>query len=79
MYLGQRFSTGAPQGFLKLAIPDYLVRGTDLFPLDCQMGKKMTMANTVIAGKKYIFFCQISKKKIFLVCCRILVISLCVP
>lgn len=33
VFLGQRFSTGVPQEFLKCAILDYLVRGTCLFPL----------------------------------------------
>ena len=31
----QRLSTSVPQEFLKPAIPDYLVRGTDLLSLDC--------------------------------------------
>ena len=31
--LTQRFSTGGPREVLKHAIPDYLVRGTDLFSL----------------------------------------------
>ena len=30
-------------------------------------------------NQNYTVFCQIGKKKFFLVCCRILVISLCVP
>ena len=30
---GVGFSTGVPQGFLKHAVPDCLVRGTDLFSL----------------------------------------------
>ena len=29
--LTQRFSNGVPQEFLKYAIPDYLIGGTDLF------------------------------------------------
>ena len=33
----QQFSTGILQEFLKHAVPDYLVRGTDLFLLDCQI------------------------------------------
>ena len=28
----QQFSTGVPREFLKYILPDYLVRGTDLFP-----------------------------------------------
>ena len=31
--LDRRIPTGGLQGFLKHAIPDYLVRGTDLFSL----------------------------------------------
>ena len=44
--LKQQFSTGVPQeahwcmqGFLKQAIPDYLVKGTDLCPLDYYIKK----------------------------------------
>ena len=47
--LGQQFSTGVPQEFLKHAVPDYLSRDIDLFPLDCQIKKKMTTVNTAIA------------------------------
>ena len=38
-----------PQEFLKHAIPDYLVRGTDLFSLRLS-NKKMTTANTTIVA-----------------------------
>ena len=38
--LGQRFSTGVPQEFLKHAIPGCLVRGTDLFSLRLSNLKK---------------------------------------
>ena len=31
--VNQQFSTGVPHKFLKHAIPDYLVRGTDIFSL----------------------------------------------
>ena len=87
--LTQWFSTGVLQEFLKHAIPDYLVRGTDLFSFQLSY-KNMTTANTTIGirckcikimyifchiGKK-LHFCHISKKVYFLVCCRILVISL---
>ena len=71
------------QEFLKHAIPDYLVRGTDLFSLRLS-NKNMTTANTTIA-----IWCEWIKiipillsdwqKNFFLECCRILVISLCVP
>ena len=43
----QRFSTSVPQEFIKHAIPDYLVRGTDLFSLRSS-NKKITTANTTI-------------------------------
>ena len=46
----QRFSTGVPEEFLKHAISDYLVRGTDLFSFRLS-SKKMTTANTTIAGQ----------------------------
>ena len=39
-----------PQDFLKHAIPDYLVRGTDLFSLRLS-NKKMTAANTALQWK----------------------------
>ena len=45
---GQQFSTGVPQEFLKHAVADYLVWGTDLLSLRLS-NKKMTMANTTIA------------------------------
>ena len=41
----QQFSIGVPEELLKHAIPDYLVRGTDLFSL--RLSKKMTAANTI--------------------------------
>ena len=43
--LDQQFSTGVPQEFLKHAIPDYSVRGTDLFSLRLST-KKMTTDST---------------------------------
>ena len=46
--LGQQFSNTVPQEFLKHTIPDYLVRGTDLFSLNWS-NKNMTTANTTIA------------------------------
>ena len=36
-----------PQEFLKHAIPDCLVRGTELFPLDRQKEKKVTVNKTI--------------------------------
>ena len=42
------FQTGVPQEFLKHAIPDYLVRGTDLLSLRLS-NKKMTTGNTATA------------------------------
>ena len=56
-----------PQEFLKHAIPDYLVRGTDLFSLRLS-NKKMTTANTTLTsvnGSKLYLFCQIGKKNFF--------------
>ena len=40
--------TSVPQDFLKHTIPDYLVRGTDLFSLRLSI-KQMTTANTTMA------------------------------
>ena len=45
--LCQQFSTSILQGFLKHAMPDYLVRGTDLFSLRLS-NKRMITANTII-------------------------------
>ena len=42
--LGQQYSTGVPQEFLKHAIPDYLVRGTDLFSLTLSNRKIKNMS-----------------------------------
>ena len=68
----QRFSTSVLQEFLKHAIPDYLVWGTDLFSLRL-LNKKMTTANTTVAVQ-----CEwIKIIPIFLSDRRILVISLC--
>ena len=46
--LPKQFSTGVLQEFLKHAISDYLVKGTDLFFFRLS-NKKMTTANTTIA------------------------------
>ena len=78
--LQQQYLTAGPQTFLKHAIPDYLVRGTDLFPLRLS-NTKMTTANRTKAIQcewiKIIPFCQIGKKILYsLVCHRNLVISL---
>lgn len=40
--LAQRFSTGVPQEFLKHAIPNYLVRGMDLFSFRWSKKEGMT-------------------------------------
>ena len=68
----QWFSIGVLQEFLKHATPEYLVRGTDSFPLDCQIKKKKKTANRTIAiwwewiknytnffvrAAKYVFWC----------------------
>ena len=45
---GQQFSTGVLQEFLKHAIPDCVVRGTDLFSLRLS-NKNNDTANTTIA------------------------------
>ena len=66
--------TGAPQDFLSHAIPDYLVRGTDLFSLRLS-NKKMTTAYTTITIQ-----CEPDQNDTyFLVCYRVLGISSCVP
>ena len=43
----QQFSSSVQQEILKHAIPDYLLRATDLFTLRLS-NKKMTIANTII-------------------------------
>ena len=70
------------QEFLKLAMPDCLVRGTDLFSLNLSNKKNgNSQDNNKLPGvnisKLHLFFCQMGKTEFFLVCCRILVISLC--
>ena len=52
---GAPYHSGVPQEFLKHGVPDYLVRGTDLFSLRLSnlreiVVKKMTTANTRIAA-----------------------------
>ena len=44
--LGQQFSTSVNQEFFKNAIPDYVVRDTDLISFRLS-NKKMTTANTI--------------------------------
>ena len=82
-YLVQRFSTGVPQAFLKHVIPDYLVKGTDLFSLRWSNKKKNDSSqhnNSYLVWTSQIIpiiFVRSSKNRIyFLVCHRILVISL---
>ena len=76
------FSTSVPQELFKHAIPDYVVRGTDHFSPRLS-NKKMTIANTAITVQcewiKIIPISSHQQKIYFLVCCIILVISLCVP
>ena len=81
--LTRAFSNSVPQEFFKHAIPDYLVRGMDLFSLTLS-NKKVTAANTTTAisvneSKLYLLLLSNRQKIYFLVCCRVLVISLCVP
>ena len=76
--------TDVSQEFLKHSVPDYLVRDTDLFSFSLS-NEKMTTANATIAAWcesiKIVPIISFSLAKIihFLVCCRILVTSLCVP
>ena len=77
--------TGGLQEFWKHAAPEYLVRGADFFSPRLS-NEKMTPANTTISFQdewiKIIPIFVRSAKKIniyFLMCCRILVISLYVP
>ena len=58
--------TGVPKEFLKRVIPDYLVRGTDLFSLRLS-DLKMATANTTVAvncerTNIIPIFCQIDRK-----------------
>ena len=71
MHLHQRFLTSVPQEFLKHAIPDDLVRGTDLLPLRLS-NKQMTTStqqklSDVNESTLYLFFCQIGYR-ILVVC-----------
>ena len=63
--LEQRFGTSALQEFLKHAIPDYLVRGTNLFSLRLSNTKNYTSQHNnsplVWMNENYTYFCQISK------------------
>ena len=81
--LKQWFSICVLQEFLKYAIPDCLARGTDLFSLRCS-NKKIQLPtqqqpSDMNESKSYLFFVRLKKYNIFLVYCRILVISLYVP
>ena len=69
-------------GLCHLTCSTRLLRGTDPFSLRLS-NRKRTTANTTVAIQcewlKIIpIFCQIDKKNVLL-CCRILVISVCVP
>ena len=66
--LGQRFSTGVLQEFLKYATPDYLVRGTDLFPLDCQIKNDNSQHNNscpVWVNQNYTYFLSDWQNNVF--------------
>ena len=66
----EQFSTSVPQEFFKHAMPDYLIRGTDLFSFRLS-NKKMTTANTTIAisvnDQNYTYFLVRLAKRYFLV------------
>ena len=70
IHLKRRFSTGVPRKFLKHEIPDSLVRGTDLFPLDCQIKKLQQPTQQSPSGvnesKLYLFAFVRLAKNIFL-------------
>lgn len=72
--------THVPKGLLKHAITDYLVWGTDHFALrfSNKHNDHRQHNNSCLVGinKNYTFFCHIGKKYIFLLCHRILVISI---
>ena len=72
--------TGVQQEFLQHAIPNQW-RALTSFPLDCQTKKNGKNQHNIVAVrcewiKSIPIFCQIGKKYILLVCCRILVIGL---
>ena len=73
----------APREFLKHAIPDYLVRGTDLFSLKTVKYKndnsQRNNSHPVWINQNHTYIFDRSAKIYFLVCRRILVISVCVP
>ena len=79
--LDQWFSTGVLQEFLTHAIPDCVVRGTDLFSLRLLKKKndnsQHNSAPPVWTNQNYTYFLLDRQKIYFLVCPRILVISLC--
>ena len=79
----QQLSTTVPQEFLKHAVPDYLVRDINLFSLNFQMKQWQQASSTITIWSEWIkiipIFLSDRWKIYFLVCCRILVISLWVP
>ena len=80
----QWFSTSVSREFLKHAIPDYLVRVSELFFLKLSKKKQKTTANATMEVwcewvKMVPNFLSDGQKIYFLVCHRILVISLCLP
>ena len=77
--LEEPFSTSVLQELLKLIIPDYLGRGTDLFSMRLWNKKndngQHNNSHLVWRNQNlYLFFVRLAKN-IYLVCCRILVIS----
>ena len=81
--LSKRFSTDVLQEFLKHVMPAYLVGGTDLFSFTLSNKKSNNSKNNssclVWMIWNCIYFFVRLAKSMFLVCHRILVISLCVP
>ena len=76
--LEQQFSTNVVQEFFKYAMPDYLVRGTDLFPLKTvkwKTGNSQHNNSCLVWMNQNDTYCfgKISKD-IFLVCHRILLL-----
>ena len=79
--LNQQFLAGVPQEFLKHAIPDYLVRGTNLFSLRLS-NKKMTNSqhnnsHLVWINQNYAYLFSVRSAKKLFWCAQNLVIRLC--
>ena len=75
--------TGVPREFLKHSIPDYLIKGTDLFTFRMSNLKNDNSQynNNCLAwiNQNHTYFLSDQQKPHFVVCHRILVVSLCVP